>query len=280
MTVDSPLPHDARATTDDAETLRRSLDATQRAYADVPFRTSAWMPAAPDRLAVKAHLHGLEPASPARARVLELGCGTGGNLVPLAVAHGDAELCGVDLAPGHIAEADAAARRLSLGNVRFFAMSFEDMPEALGVFDYIIAHGLFSWIPLVLQERLLEVCRRHLAPRGVLFVSYNTYPGWHVKLAVRDVLLRSTRDLPTLADRAAAAREILRRLCAALPHDTTSPYAAVVREVAKVAGDPKRSHYFPHEYLEPEHHPLYFDAFLKISRVPSSRARGVIGRRA
>jgi SAM-dependent methyltransferase len=243
--------------------LHESRAAIQRAYAEVPFLTSAWLPAAPERLAVKAHLHGLEPADPRRARVLEIGCGNGGNLLPLGVAYPDAELVGVDLAPGHIADAERAREQLELANVRLLAMSFEDLPASLGAFDYIVAHGIFSWIPEALQMRLLDVCHRHLAPQGVLFVSYNTFPGWHLKRAVRDMLLLHTRALPDLGERAAAARELLRALAGALPPDATSPHAGVVREVAAIAADPKRSHYFAHEYLEPDHHPLYFTEFLE-----------------
>ena len=140
----------------------------------------------------------LEEALSEGGPVLELGCGNGGNLIPVAVAHPECELLGVDLAPGHIETGRARAQKLDLRNLRLEAMSFAELDESAGAFDFIIVHGLFSWIPPELQERLLQTSKRHLAAQGVLFMSYNTYPGWYVRKAVREMLVFHTRDLVPL----------------------------------------------------------------------------------
>ncbi|MCX6631793.1 MAG: methyltransferase regulatory domain-containing protein, partial [Candidatus Solibacter sp.] len=81
-----------------------------------------------------------------------------------------------------------------------------------GEFDYIFAHGLYSWIPAGVRDRLLAVCRERLAPQGVVFVSYNVYPGRYPRQMIREILLYHTRALQDPAERIAEARRLLERL--------------------------------------------------------------------
>src|SRR5207237_1392628 len=76
-----------------------------------------------------------------------------------------------------------------LTNVELICRDLLAVDEGLGRFDYIIAHGLYSWVPAEVQDHLLALCARLLAPQGVAYVSYNTYPGWHFRGMIREVLL-------------------------------------------------------------------------------------------
>ena len=99
------------------------------------------------------------------------------------------------LAPRQVEEGRDDVRKLGLANVRLVAMDISDLPADLGAFDYIIAHGVYSWVPTPVQERLLALCRRHLTPSGIAYISYNALPGWRMsqRRAGRDDLSHARR---------------------------------------------------------------------------------------
>ena len=169
-------------------------------YDALPYTTRPRRATHPDTLATHAVLLGMAPAPVDRCRVLELGCGTGGNLVPMAATLPQSRFVGIDLSAVQVAEADRTARALGLSNVEFRAASILDVDAGWGAFDYVVCHGVYSWVPPRVQDAILAVCGRHLAPRGVAYVSYNTYPGWYARAAARDAMLFVARRAPTPAD--------------------------------------------------------------------------------
>jgi SAM-dependent methyltransferase len=142
----------------------------------------------PDRLATLAILHGLEPAPIEHCRVLEIGCGDGSNLIPMALGLPDSEFVGLDLAQDAVARAQALIAELGLTRIDVRAMDLRDAGAELGVFDYVIAHGLYSWVPPDTREKLLALCSSALAPAGIAFISYNTYPAGHIRQISRDLM--------------------------------------------------------------------------------------------
>ena len=76
-------------------------------------------------------------------------------------------------------------------------LDFNEIEESLGKFDYIIAHGIYSWVPVTMQDKLLSIIRRHLGANGIAYISYNVYPGWHLDNIVRDMMMYHTQQLPT-----------------------------------------------------------------------------------
>src|SRR5579862_8159289 len=119
-----------------------------------------------ERLAAVAALFGLQPAPVRRARVLELGCGDGTNLITMACTLPDSEFLGVDLAIEPIRLGHETIAALGLKNVSLLQMDVLKTPADIGMFDYIIAHGLYSWVPEVVREKILALCRDHLADNG------------------------------------------------------------------------------------------------------------------
>ncbi len=147
----------------------------------------------PDQLATKATLFGMTPAPAERCRVLELGCGSGVNLASMALGLPASEFTGIDLAGTAIAHGKEMAAAVGLKNLRLETRSVLDIDRSFGEFDYIIAHGLYSWVPEPVREWILAICHANLAPNGVAYVSYNANPGGHFKLMLREMMQYHTR---------------------------------------------------------------------------------------
>ena len=146
-------------------------------YDRVPYPGYPYAQTDPDRLATLATLFGLEPPALETCRVLELGCGDAANLVSLAVSYPDASFLGVDAAQGAVARARALVAALGLTNVALEAGALERMQPSPGGFDYVIAHGVYSWVAPPVRDRLLALCRSALSAHGVAYVSYDALPG-------------------------------------------------------------------------------------------------------
>lgn len=149
----------------------------------------------PDRMATIATLMGMQPASVEQCRVLELGCGTGANLYPMAEAFPNSEFVGIDLAAAPIEAGQCAVAELGFKNLHLHRADIMQVNETLGKFDYIIAHGVYSWIPPPVREQLLKVCRQHLNEQGVAYISYNAYPGHYLRQLPRDMMRMHTRSI-------------------------------------------------------------------------------------
>src|SRR6185503_10934875 len=162
-------------------------------YDALPYPLLAHAQTHPAWLATLAVVHGLRPAPVEHCRVLEIGCASGSNLIPFACEMDGSEFVGIDLSSRQVAEGQEFIRALGLRNIRLQAQDLLDFDDA-GTFDYIIAHGLYSWVPQTVRDRLMDICRRHLAPQGVAFISFNAYPGWQGLNMVRDLMLYRTRQ--------------------------------------------------------------------------------------
>ena len=161
-------------------------------YDAIPYRHGAIPLSHPARIGAIAHLLGLNAAAPDRCRVLEIGCAEGMNLLPLAERLPHAQFTGVDVSAKQIATAEAARSACAIGNARLVCADLREFEPEPGAFDYVIAHGVYSWVPDEVKERLLAVCARALAPAGVAYVSYNVLPGWGLLDGMRKFLLAET----------------------------------------------------------------------------------------
>ncbi len=205
-----------------------------------------------------AYLMGLKPPSLYGARILELGCATGNNLLAMAEGYPDAHFVGIDYSAKQIATGRTRVAACGLRNLELAHRSIGDITDADGKFDYIIAHGVYSWIPKDMQDALLRVCSRNLVDNGVAYVSYNVLPGWNLAGIVRDVMLFHTRDMPE-AEKVPHARAILEFLSKYSPADT--PYGQLLRETSTRLSK-FQDYYLTHEYLERENEAVQFHEFV------------------
>lgn len=245
---------------DSADRARPADDALVRSYNDVPYTSSPDPARHPDRLATVATLLGLDVAPVATCRVLELACGDGANLVPIASTLPAATFVGFDIAARPIARAQRMIGELALANVRALELDLRDVPHDFGTFDYIIAHGLYSWVPADVRAHVMPLIARHLARNGVALVSYNAMPGSHLRSVVWDMLKYHTRSLDDKAAKVKAARELLKLVATPVADDTPGELAmrAQVRSAAEGSdaslahddlSEPNQAFYF-HEFVD------------------------------
>lgn len=228
-------------------------------YDLVPYTSYAYQQSHPNRLAVVATLFGMKPAALEGCRVLELGCASGGNLIPMAAAFPEAQFIGVDLSTRQVADGVKLIEELGLRNIELRVQSITEVDASLGKFDYIICHGVYSWVPEAVRQKIFEVCAERLNPQGVAFVSYNTYPGWHMRGTVREVMLFHVRKWSDPGERVAQARGLLDFLVKSVPPGKNA-YAMLLRdEMERLRST--ADNYILHEHLETLNEPVYFHQF-------------------
>jgi SAM-dependent methyltransferase len=171
--------------------------------------------------------------------VLELGCGDGGNALSIACTLPRAEVLGVDASPTAIERGKVLAQAAGIENVELRCATFEQLGddiEALATvpgergssgFDYIVSHGVYSWVPPQARATMLDCVRRCLASKGVAFVSYNAYPGSYLRDMARDILGYHVRDIEDPERKLGAAQELMQAI---VEIEEPSPFARVLRE--------------------------------------------------
>jgi methyltransferase-like protein/SAM-dependent methyltransferase len=233
---------------------------SETSYDRVPYHSVALPQTHPDRLATVARLFGLDAPAVARCRVLELGCASGGNLIPMAFNLPGSQFVGLDLSGHQVAEARATIAALGLENIRVEQASVLDVGPAWGTFDYVIAHGVFSWVERDVQDGILAVARDTLSPEGLAYISYNTYPGWHMREMVRHMMRYHVAQFDEPDEQIDQARALLAFLASA--SEGSGPYGDLLRrEVDRL--DQTSNAYLFHEHLEPTNSPIYFHQFIE-----------------
>jgi SAM-dependent methyltransferase len=217
----------------------------------------------PDRLAAMAILHGLSPAPVEQCRVLEIGCNDGANIVPMAYAMPKSEFVGFDLAGLPVARGQERIGELGLRNIRIFQSNLLDVGPELGQFDYVIAHGLYAWVPEPVRERLLALCGELLTPEGVAFVSYNAMPGGHLRKMIREMMLFQVRDIEDPEQRVSGGLAFLHFLAEARPEGDV--YRLLIEEqLNRMEKRGPRVTY--HDELGGAYHPVHFIEFVEHAR--------------
>jgi SAM-dependent methyltransferase len=237
-------------------------------YDELPYRSFPIEWTAPERLALASLLHGGPRQRLDEYRVLELGCGDGTNLIPMAYYRRHATFVGIDSAQTRIAVANEKRSSLGLTNITFLAADFGSAGTRLsGHFDYIIVHGVFSWISPESRTALLELCAERLRRGGLLYLNYNARPGWNVRGLIREFLLTQTAGLSTLRARSERAQSLAARMAEELS-DGPHPYSKLLASEFRFVADTHLSH-AAHEYLS-EHN----DAFTRREFIDLLSSRG------
>ena len=235
-------------------------DSLRERYEAVPYRHGAVPDSHPARLGAIGRLLGLATAAPDRCSVLEIGCGEGMNLLPLAERFPNSEFFGLDLSRVQIAAAERARSACRAANIRFEVADLREFDPEERTFDYIIAHGVYSWVPDAVKNALLALCSRCLAPEGIAYLSYNTLPGWSLLGGLRRVLLGEVARIDSPAAQLDRAAKVLEVLDATL-RDQPGAYAALMREaIADMRQKPQALLF--HDELAPVNDPCTFTEFV------------------
>lgn len=212
------------------------------------------------RLEALARLFSLQVTPPMHARILELGCAEGGTLIPMASMFPHAQFLGKELSVRQVAVAQQTIDSLGLRNVHIEQADILDLNDEIGQFDYIIVHGVLSWVPVNVQNKIFAIVKESLAPQGIAYLSYNVYPGWRSRGAVRDMLryhVRNEQDPQAKIRKANEFCEMMRQNCALSSSPTMLMLAQELEGIEK-----SRASYFFHEYLESVNQPLFFHEFV------------------
>lgn len=233
-------------------------------YDEVPYRSHSIEWTAPERLALASLLHSGPRTSLCDYRVLELGCGDGANLLPLAYYRNQATFIGVDGASSQIQKANASKSSLGLSNIEFIHADFLTANEQLtGQFDYIIAHGIFSWVANDVRDALLKLFAQRLRQGGLLYLNYNARPGWNVRGMVRDYLLAATDGISHLLQRAQLAQELASKMVLSLSNGE-HPYSQLMAHEFQFVCDNHVS-YIAHEFLATDNHAYWRSEFMALA---------------
>ncbi len=231
------------------------------AYDQTPYPRLTYGFSHPDRLATLAALHGLAPPPIEHARVLEVGCARGSNLIPMAYALPEATFVGIDLSQRQIADARQFAAALDLKNIRLEQIDLTNLDESFGPFDYIIAHGVYSWVPETARQALMELCGRRLVENGIALVSFNAYPGCHLRQMVRAMGQFHTRAFDEPRQRVEQINALMQLLVRFAPDDG-SAYKRILRgEADRIAQ--LGEELVLHDVLEEANYPVYFYEFVE-----------------
>ncbi|MCA9139551.1 MAG: class I SAM-dependent methyltransferase [Planctomycetales bacterium] len=238
-------------------------------YDQLPYASYPYANSHPRNLAALAQLFGMTPAGLDRCRVLEIGCAAGGNLIPMAERLPDATFVGLDASARQISEGQKVIGDLSLGNITLAHQDIMEFDAGAGKFDYIICHGVYSWVPPQVQNKIMDVCRDHLADNGIAYISYNTYPGWYLRRGVREMMSYHASGFKDTQHKIDQSRALVDFLASAVkPH--ADAYEKLLHEELSILRSSEDSYIF-HEHLEDHNEPVFFHEF--VSRAESRDLR-------
>jgi methyltransferase-like protein/2-polyprenyl-3-methyl-5-hydroxy-6-metoxy-1,4-benzoquinol methylase len=240
-------------------------------YDEVPYDSHPFAQTHPSRLFTIGTLFGMRPAPVQRCRVLELACAGGGNLIPMADYLPDSEFVGIDLSAKQIDEGKRTIDELGLKNLTLRKADILEVDAAFGTFDYIIAHGVYSWVPGPVRQKVLDLISKQLNPNGIAYVSYNTYPGWHMRGMIRDMMRYHSGRFNQAPERVRQARALLDFLAQSVKQD--GPYSQLLKTELETIRH-QADHYLYHEHLEEVNEPLYFHQFADLAKAKGLKYLG------
>lgn len=235
-------------------------------YDSLPYPTKFFAETNPNRMAALGKILGLDVPDPQECRVLEFGCGDGSNLLSHAAMLPGSKFLGVDISTQHIKTAKAWADEIGLSNIDFQQADLMDMDVSeYGEFDFIVAHGLISWVPRPVIDKVFELFGAFLSDAGIGYVSYNTYPGGHLRNMVREMIVYHTRGIDDPLDKVESASSFLKLLSEGTADQNV--YKAVL-----AAENIRHSKHSPSDFFHDDLSDFYFSFYFSeiASRLDSS----------
>ena len=235
----------------------------QTIYKELGYKSYPFPFTTPAYLEAYGTLVGLKPPAAKTARVLELGATYGGNIISQAAHNPEATFVGIELSQDQVEKGNKIIGDSKLDNVSLVQGDILNFDESMGTFDYIIAHGFYSWISDEMKDKLLQIISHHLADNGIAYVSYNTYPGWHTMEEVRQLMLFANRghDESTHKEKVLRGKTIGSLVGAQILNydnlkERNNKFLGALRSVMQ-----KDDYYVGHDHLEPHNDPCYFYQF-------------------
>ena len=244
------------------ETIK-DVTIVQKSYDEAPYKSKTFYYTQPGRQQMILKLLGFKTPNLEKSRVLEIGCSFGGNIIPFALENPKAEVIGIDLSSVQIEEGNRIIKYLGLENIRLIHQNVLEFDKKLGKFDYIICHGVFSWVNKEVQKGILNVIKNHLSENGSAIISYNTYPGWKNLEVVRDVMLFRDEMLKSRGEPINESNAVRYGRGAIEFLSQFSILNEKIKEGIKGIED-KDDYYILHEYLEDTNQPTYLYDFNKM----------------
>ena len=238
-------------------------DVQQTIYSELGYKSMPFPYTTPATLEAYAALVGISAPNPKTARVLELGATYGGNIISQALFNPDATFVGIELSQEQVEKGNEVIANAGLTNVSLVQSDIASIGSEIGTFDYIIAHGVYSWVDDGVKDALLRLIDEHLAEDGLAYVSYNTYPGWHTMEEVRQLMMFSNRDKAQFNHKEKVLHgKTIGSIVGSqiLKYDNlkerNSKFLGALRSVMQ-----KDEYYVGHDHLEPNNDPVYFYQF-------------------
>ena len=238
-------------------------DVQQTIYSELGYKSMPFPYTTPATLEAYAALVGISAPNPKTARVLELGATYGGNIISQALFNPDATFVGIELSQEQVEKGNEVIANAGLTNVSLVQSDIASIGSEIGTFDYIIAHGVYSWVDDGVKEALLRLIDEHLAEDGIAYISYNTYPGWHTMDEVRQLMMFSNRDKAQFNHKEKVLHgKTIGSIVGSqiLKYDNlkerNSKFLGALRSVMQ-----KDEYYVGHDHLEPNNDPVYFYQF-------------------
>ena len=235
----------------------------QTIYKELGYKSYPFPFTTPAYLEAYGTLVGLKPPTAKTARVLELGATYGGNIISQAAHNPEATFVGIELSQDQVEKGNKIIGDAKLNNVSLVQGDILNFDESMGTFDYIIAHGFYSWISDEMKDKLLDIISHHLADNGIAYVSYNTYPGWHTMEEVRQLMLFANRghDESTHKEKVLRGKTVGSLVGAQILNydnlkERNSKFLGALRSVMQ-----KDDYYVGHDHLEPHNDPCYLYQF-------------------
>lgn len=238
-------------------------DVQQTIYSELGYKSMPFPYTTPATLEAYAALVGISAPNPKTARVLELGATYGGNIISQALFNPDATFVGIELSQEQVEKGNEVIANAGLTNVSLIQSDIASIGSEIGTFDYIIAHGVYSWVDDGVKDALLRLMDEHLAEDGIAYISYNTYPGWHTMDEVRQLMMFSNRDKTQFNHKEKVLHgKMIGSIVGSqiLKYDNlkerNSKFLGALRSVMQ-----KDEYYVGHDHLEPNNDPVYFYQF-------------------
>lgn len=234
-------------------------------YDAIPYGDETFPNTHPEYLAAVATLFGLTPTNPRTSRVLELGCAKGENLIGMAYSLPECTFVGIDLSNNQVSEGNSKIRNYGLDNIELLHKNILDLDQSLGKFDYIIAHGVLSWVPKEIALKMFEICNLLLTDNGIAYFSYNTYPGWKSRDIFRDMMFFEAENFDSpqeLASRSKFSVAVMNNL---LKDNKSELSNHLKHDLAYYLDRPEW--YYLHDFVAENNNPYYISEIIDFAKI-------------